>query len=119
MCFQFDLDFEYPERTATLANIAWYALVVATVADFLTTYSALAVGNNEDNILIAWIIESYGFVGFGIVKVLALAFVYVALQYIILWKPKLGFYLPASGAVVTGLAAVGNTFATIILLMYG
>jgi len=102
-----------------LTRLAWRAFILVTVADFLTTYAALAVGNDEDNVLIAWVLDLHGFVGFAVVKVAVLLFVYGGIQYIKPWKPRIAFYLLAGGTAAGGLVVATNIVAAVALFLYG
>jgi len=106
-------------RLESSFRLAWRAFVVATVADFLTTYFALAAGNDEDNVLIAWVLDSHGFIGFAVVKLAALAFVYGGTRYLKPWKPTISFSILAGGAAATGIIAVTNVVAGVALFLYG
>ena len=104
-------DIDADERDAMLAAAAWTLLVIASVLDFVTTQWGLAAGFTEDNPVVKVVIHTYGFAGFAVFKLAALATVGVAALVLREWSGTAAAGAVAFGALLTSLAALTNALA--------
>lgn len=58
--------------------VLWTVVLVASIADVVTTISGLALGLGEGNVVVRSMIESLGLAGFWIVKFVALVVLVVS-----------------------------------------
>ena len=104
-------DFDADQRDAMLAAAAWTTLVIASVLDFVTTQYGLAAGFTEDNPVAKAVIHQFGFAGFAVFKLGALAVAATAVLVLREWSRTAATGAIAFGALLTSLAALTNALA--------
>lgn len=104
-------DFDAEQRDAMLAAAAWTTLVIASVLDFVTTQYGLAAGFTEDNPVAKVVIHQFGFAGFAVFKLAALALVAATVLVLREWSRTAAAGAVAFGALLTSLAAFTNALA--------
>jgi len=105
-------DIDADQRDAMLAAAAWTLLVIASLLDFVTTQYGLAAGFTEDNPVIKSVIHAYGFAGFAVFKLGALAVVVATAVLVVReWSRTAAAGVVAFGALLTSLAALTNALA--------
>jgi hypothetical protein len=103
--------FDAQQRDTMLAAAAWTLLVIASVLDFVTTQFGLTAGFTEDNPVIRAAIHQFGFVGFAVFKIGALALVALGVLIVREWSRTAAAGVVAFGALLTSLAALTNALA--------
>jgi len=104
-------DIDADQRDAMLAAAAWTLLGIASLLDFVTTQYGLAAGFTEDNPVIKSVIHAYGFAGFAVFKLGALAVVATAVLVVREWSRTAAAGVVAFGALLTSFAALTNALA--------
>ncbi|WP_123619611.1 DUF5658 family protein [Halorubrum sp. CSM-61] len=104
-------DIDADQRDAMLAAAAWTLLVIASLLDFVTTQFGLTAGFTEDNPVIKVVIHHFGFAGFAVFKLGALALVATAVLIVREWSRTAAAGVVAFGALLTSLAALTNALA--------